>query len=75
MRVAFRLAFWHLAHTPSYEAALIDTVNRGGDADTNAGRTKPYDWVLADDDLRHQAVRLMAVLEMVAHPLSAAAAA
>ena len=35
VRVAFRLAFWHLAHTPSYEAALIDTVNRGGDADTN----------------------------------------
>lgn len=29
---------------------------------------------MADDDLRHQAVRLMAVLEMVAHPLSAAAA-
>jgi len=35
VRVAFRLAFWHLVHTPSYEAALIDTVNRGGDADTN----------------------------------------
>lgn len=35
VRVAFRLAFWHLVHTDSYEAALIDTVNRGGDADTN----------------------------------------
>lgn len=35
VRVAFRLAFWHLLHTDSYPAALIDTVNRGGDADTN----------------------------------------
>jgi len=35
VRVAFRLAFWHLVHTPSYEDALVDTVNRGGDADTN----------------------------------------
>jgi ADP-ribosylglycohydrolase len=36
VRVALRLAFWHLAHTASVEDALIDTVNRGGDADTNA---------------------------------------
>ncbi len=36
VRVAFRLAFWHLSHAPSFEAALIDTANRGGDADTNA---------------------------------------
>jgi ADP-ribosylglycohydrolase len=35
VRVAFRLAFWHLTHTPTIEAALIDTANRGGDADTN----------------------------------------
>ena len=35
VRVAFRLAFWHLMHAPSFEAALVDTVNRGGDADTN----------------------------------------
>jgi len=35
VRVAFRLAFWHLLHTESFEAALIDVVNRGGDADTN----------------------------------------
>ncbi len=35
VRVAFRLAFWHLLHTPSFEVALIDVVNRGGDADTN----------------------------------------
>lgn len=35
VRVAFRLAFWELAHAPSYEAALVDVVNRGGDADTN----------------------------------------
>lgn len=35
VRVAFRLAFWHLLHTARPAAALIDTVNRGGDADTN----------------------------------------
>ena len=35
VRVAFRLAFWELAHAPSFETGLIDTVNRGGDADTN----------------------------------------
>jgi ADP-ribosylglycohydrolase len=35
VRVAFRLAFWHLCHTP-WKAALIDTASRGGDADTNA---------------------------------------
>ena len=35
VRVAFRLAFWELLHAPSIEAALIDVVNRGGDADTN----------------------------------------
>ncbi len=35
VRVAFRLAFWHLCHTP-WQAALVDTASRGGDADTNA---------------------------------------
>ncbi|MBI3184112.1 MAG: ADP-ribosylglycohydrolase family protein [Myxococcales bacterium] len=35
VRVAFRLAYWELLHAPSFEAALIDVVNRGGDADTN----------------------------------------
>jgi ADP-ribosyl-[dinitrogen reductase] hydrolase len=35
VRVAFRLAYWELFHAPSFEAALIDVVNRGGDADTN----------------------------------------
>lgn len=35
VRVAFRLAFWELLHAPTYEAALVDAVNRGGDADTN----------------------------------------
>ena len=39
VRVSFRLAFWHLLHAPSFEAALIDAVNRGGDADTNAAIT------------------------------------
>lgn len=36
VRVAFRLAFWHLLHTSDIESALIDTANRGGDADTNS---------------------------------------
>jgi len=35
VRVAFRLAFWELLHAPTFETALVDTVNRGGDADTN----------------------------------------
>jgi ADP-ribosyl-[dinitrogen reductase] hydrolase len=39
VRVAFRLAFWELMHVPTYEAALIDAVNRGGDADTNGAIT------------------------------------
>jgi ADP-ribosylglycohydrolase len=34
-RVALRLAFWELLHAPSFEAGLIDVVNRGSDADTN----------------------------------------
>jgi ADP-ribosyl-[dinitrogen reductase] hydrolase len=36
VRVAFRLAFWELLHAPTFEAGLLDVVNRGGDADTNA---------------------------------------
>jgi ADP-ribosylglycohydrolase len=39
VRVAFRLAFWELVHAPTLEAALIDVVNRGGDADTNGAIT------------------------------------
>lgn len=39
VRVGFRFAFWELFHAPSLEAALIDVVNRGGDADTNASLT------------------------------------
>jgi ADP-ribosylglycohydrolase len=39
VRVAFRLAFWELAHAPDFAAALIDVANRGGDADTNAAIT------------------------------------
>lgn len=35
VRVAFRLAFWELLHAPTWEAATVDAVNRGGDADTN----------------------------------------
>jgi ADP-ribosyl-[dinitrogen reductase] hydrolase len=36
VRVAFRLAFWHLIHTASWRDALVDVASRGGDADTNA---------------------------------------
>ncbi len=38
VRVAFRLAFWHL-RTASWRAALVDVASRGGDADTNAAIT------------------------------------
>ena len=36
VRVAFRLAFWHAVHTPSWRDAVVDVASRGGDADTNA---------------------------------------
>ncbi len=36
VRIAFRLALWHAFHAPNYEAGILDVVNRGGDADTNA---------------------------------------
>lgn len=36
VRIAFRLAFWELLHASTPAAGLIDIVNRGGDADTNA---------------------------------------
>jgi ADP-ribosylglycohydrolase len=39
VRVAFRLAFWHLHHAPSFEAGLVDVVNRQGDSDTNGAIT------------------------------------
>ncbi len=39
VRVAFRLAFWQLLHRAGFEEALLDTVNRGGDADTNGAIT------------------------------------
>jgi ADP-ribosylglycohydrolase len=39
VRVAFRLAFWELLHAPDFESALVDVVNRGGDADTNGAIT------------------------------------
>ncbi len=35
VRVAFRIAFWHAAHTRSWRDAVVDTASRGGDADTN----------------------------------------
>lgn len=35
VRVALRLAFWHLVHTPSWRDAVVDVASRGGDADTN----------------------------------------
>lgn len=36
VRLAFRLAFWHVVHTTSWRDALVDVASRGGDADTNA---------------------------------------
>ncbi len=39
VRIAFRLAFWELLHAPSLETALVDVVNRGGDADAHAAIT------------------------------------
>lgn len=33
---AFRNALWQLVHAPSLEEAVVDTVMRGGDTDTNA---------------------------------------
>jgi ADP-ribosyl-[dinitrogen reductase] hydrolase len=39
VRVAFRLAFWHAVHAPSWRDALVDVASRGGDADTNAAIT------------------------------------
>ena len=35
VRTAFRLAFWHAVHTPTWRSALVDIASRGGDADTN----------------------------------------
>jgi ADP-ribosylglycohydrolase len=35
VRVAFRLTYWHAAHTKSWRDAVVDTASRGGDADTN----------------------------------------
>ncbi len=35
VRVCLRLALWELWHAPTFEAALIDVVNRGGDAASN----------------------------------------
>ncbi len=39
VRIAFRLAFWELLHAPSLEAALVDVVNRGADADAHGAIT------------------------------------
>lgn len=36
VEIAFQNAFFQLLHAPSLEQALVDTVRRGGDTDTNA---------------------------------------
>lgn len=36
VRIALHNALWQLLHAPSFEEALVDTVARGGDTDTNA---------------------------------------
>lgn len=39
VRLAFRLAFWELAHAPSLESAVLDAVNRGGDTEAHGALT------------------------------------
>jgi hypothetical protein len=39
VRTALRLALWEFFHAPTFEAGLLDVVNRGGDADVNAAIT------------------------------------
>jgi ADP-ribosylglycohydrolase len=39
VRVPFRLAFWEALHAPSFEAALVDVANRGGDSCSNGAVT------------------------------------
>ncbi|MBI4817600.1 MAG: ADP-ribosylglycohydrolase family protein [Deltaproteobacteria bacterium] len=39
VRVAFRLAFWELHHADTFEQAVLDVANRGGDSDTNGAIT------------------------------------
>lgn len=39
VRPAVRLAFWELFHAPTFEAGLLDVVNRGGDTDGNGAIT------------------------------------
>ena len=34
--IAFQNALWQLLHAPNLEEAVVDTVMRGGDTDTNA---------------------------------------
>ena len=34
--IAFQNALWQLLHAPNLEEALVDTIGRGGDTDTNA---------------------------------------
>ena len=36
IKIAFSYAFYHLFQNSSYEFALLDTIKRGGDTDTNA---------------------------------------
>jgi ADP-ribosyl-[dinitrogen reductase] hydrolase len=38
-RVSFRLVMWELFHAPTFQAAVLDVVNRGGDTDINGAIT------------------------------------
>lgn len=49
MKYGFIMAFWHLYHNTDFMPAIIDTIRRGGDTDTNAaivggliGANKPH---------------------------------
>lgn len=64
VRIALQNAFWHLAAGHSVEQAVLDTIRRGGDTDTNACivgaligaaegiRALPVEWVLAVQSAR-----------------------
>ncbi len=73
--VAFQNAVWQLLHAPSLEEALVDTVGRGGDTDTNAaiagallGAVHGLDALPARWCLRLMACRPLTGMPDVDHP-------
>jgi ADP-ribosylglycohydrolase len=73
VRVAFRLALWEMLHATSFEEALVDVVNRGGDADTNAAITGALYGAFAGQSAipeRWQKVVLDALQDDLTNPLA-----